>query len=556
MEEKNLVQKTTIMDGKVKALALLEEHKKRFEKKIHKVTENVYCAVGYGLGNSTLIVTNKGNIIVDTTESIDAASEIKAEFDKISPLPTAAIIYTHGHSDHVNGASVFMTEHTEIYSNLKTVEFFHTQFNQLKSILDMRGARQFGVYLPPEHTPCSGLGPSLRVNQHKQKLIFPTKVFEDFLELTIGDVTIQLVSAPGETDDQIFIWIPEQKVLLGADNYYPAFPNLYTIRGTTPRPVLQWVQSLDKMRDLQAEYLILGHTEPVFGAERIDELLTMYRDAIQYVHDSTVRGMNAGKTPEQLMEEISLPKHLLEYRELRELYGSVSQSVRAIYNGYLGWFDGNATNLEKLPPKIYAQKMAKLAGGTDELIEEARKALEQEEYQWAAELSDILLALIPDSDEVRIVKIEALTELGLRSYNSNNRSYYLSQANELKANVRNPKTKPLKNRLAYAYAMPLDSFFSNMTILLKPERCLDQSYSVNVGITDNGENYKIEIRKGIAEIRKGFVQDPVLSIITEEKLWKEIIVGARDCEEAIQTGELQLEGESDLFKQFIVLFLQ
>jgi alkyl sulfatase BDS1-like metallo-beta-lactamase superfamily hydrolase len=543
----------TVNDGKEKALACLEEHTKRFQKGIEKITDNIYCAVGYGLANSTLIVTEKGNIIVDTTESMDAAAEIKAEFDKISPLPTAAIIYTHGHADHVNGAAVFMDEHTEIYSNSKTVEFFHTQFNQLKSILDRRGARQFGVYLPPTHTPCSGLGPSLRVNQQKQKLIFPTKVFESSLEITIGGVTLQLVSAPGETDDQIFIWIPEQKVLLGADNYYPAFPNLYTIRGTTPRPVLQWVQSLDKMRDLQAEYLVLGHTEPVFGSERIAELLTMYRDAIQFVHDSTVRGMNKGKTPDQLVEEILLPKHLLEYSELRELYGSVAQSVRAIYDGYLGWFDGNATNLEKLPPKVFSQKIVQLAGGTNVLFQEAKKALEQEEYQWAAELSDMLLALIPDNKDVKKVKREALTELGLRSYNSNNRSYYLSQAKELKEGFKFPE-KPLQAKISYAHAMPLDSFFSTMAILLKPERCMDKTYSVNIRITDKAVSYKIEIRKGIVEVRKGVASDPALSVKTEEKVWKDIVVGARECEEVMQVEELRIEGDSILFKEFIGLF--
>ncbi|OLO38040.1 hypothetical protein BTR23_12895 [Alkalihalophilus pseudofirmus] len=544
----------TIKDRKVKALATLEEHKRRFQKKVVQVTDNIYCAVGYGLANSTLIVTDQGNIIVDTAESIEAASEIKEEFDKISPLPTAAIIYTHGHFDHVNGSPVFMSEDTEIYSNVKTVEFFKTQFNKLKNILDMRGARQFGVFLPPELKPPSGLGPSLRFNRNNQKLMFPTQVFEDYLELTIGNVTLQLVSAPGETDDQIYIWIPEQKVLLGADNYYPAFPNLYTIRGTSPRPVLQWVHSLDRMRDLQAEYLVLGHTKPVFGAERIADLLTMYRDAIQFVHDSTVRGMNQGKTPDQLVEEISLPQHLLEYSELRELYGSVTQSVRAIYDGYLGWFDGNATNLERLSPKIYAEKIAQLSGGTENLLREAKKALENEEYQWAAELSDLLLALLPDVDDVRQIKIKALTELGLRSYNSNNRSYYLSQAGELKENSKVPKRKPLETRIAYAYAMPLDSFFSNMTTLLKPERCLDKTYAVNIQITDQQTDYKIVIRKGIAEIRKGAVEDPVLSIQTEEKIWKNIVIGVKECEEAIQAGELHIKGDATLLSEFIALF--
>jgi len=544
----------TFNEGKEQAIALLEEHKKRFTKRIEKVNEHIYCAVGYGLANSTLIITSEGNIIVDTTESIDVATEVKAEFDKISPLPTAAIIYTHGHTDHVGGASVFMSEGTEILSNSKTVEFFQTQFNLLHQILDMRGARQFGVYLPPDHTPCSGLGPFLRVSRNKSKLLFPTKVFKGEMKVTFGDVTLQLVSAPGETDDQIYIWIQDEKVLLGADNYYPAFPNLYTIRGTSPRPVLLWVQSLDCMRDLQAETLVLGHTEPVYGKERISELLTIYRDAIQYVHDSTVRGMNQGKTPDQLVEEITLPPHLQAYEELRELYGSVSQSVRAIYDGYLGWFDGNATNLEKLPAKIYAKKIARLSGGVDVLKKETRVALDNEEYQWAAELSDLLLSLMPDDCEVKAFKAEALTNLGLRTYNSNNRSYYLSQANELKGNFRFHEKKPMQMRVSFAKAMPLDSFFSNMAILLQPERCLDKDYSVNVHIKDCEKNYAMKIRRGVAEIRSGWTADSILSIKIEEMVWKELIVGARDCEEVIRNGTMELTGEFIQFQEFIELF--
>lgn len=305
----------------------------------------------------------------------------------------------------------------------------------------------------------------------------PTTVFEDAVKLQFGSTVMQLVSAPGETEDQIFIWLPEEKVLLGADNYYPAFPNLYTIRGTSPRPVLQWVYSLDKMRALQAEYLVLGHTEPVYGKEKIAELLTIYRDGIQYIHDSTVRGMNAGKTVDELVEEISLPESLASYEELRELYGSISQSVRAIYSGYLGWFDGNASNLEQLSSRAFAQKMADLAGGNNRLLKEATNAVENGEFQWAAQLADMLLSLLPENDQALQVKIRALTELGLRSYNSNNRSYYLSQAKELQNGV--PFLNNRSNHSAYAYAekMPIRAFFQQMTILLQPEKCEHRALS-------------------------------------------------------------------------------
>ncbi|MEK4667767.1 alkyl sulfatase dimerization domain-containing protein [Niallia sp. FSL R7-0271] len=540
-------------DEKELALMYLQEHTKRFTKRVEKVTENIYCAVGYGLANSTLIVTDAGNIIVDTTEGIETAAEVKKEFDKISPLPTIAVIYTHGHPDHINGASVFADDKTEIYANKLTLDFIQTQYNQLNSILEIRGARQFGVFLQPEHYPYSGLGPALKLSGTK-KIMVPTTVFEDAVKLQFGSTVMQLVSAPGETEDQIFIWLPEEKVLLGADNYYPAFPNLYTIRGTSPRPVLQWVYSLDKMRALQAEYLVLGHTEPVYGKEKIAELLTIYRDGIQYIHDSTVRGMNAGKTVDELVEEISLPESLASYEELRELYGSISQSVRAIYSGYLGWFDGNASNLEQLSSRAFAQKMADLAGGNNRLLKEATNAVENGEFQWAAQLADMLLSLLPENDQALQVKIRALTELGLRSYNSNNRSYYLSQAKELQNGV--PFLNNRSNHSAYAYAekMPIRAFFQQMTILLQPEKCEHRALSLSLTITDDQKQHILVIRNGIIDIQEGCLTNPDITVATSLSIWKEIILGILNPNDAANNAGFQLTGDAVSFSQFVGFF--
>src|SRR5690606_30251981 len=149
--------------------------------------------------------------------------------------------------------------------------------------------------------------------------------------------------APGETHDHLFVWLAEERVLFAGDNIYKAFPNLYSLRGVSPRPVRRWIDSLDAMRRLEPrpELMILGHTAPVEGADKIQETLTAYRDAIAFVHDSVVRGLNQGKTAEQLAREIRLPPHLASHPYLQEHYGTLSASVRGIACGYLGWFDGD-----------------------------------------------------------------------------------------------------------------------------------------------------------------------------------------------------------------------
>lgn len=531
----------------------LENHAKRFEKRVEQVTDGVYSAVGYALGNSILIVTSEGNIIVDTTESLEAAKEIKQQFDKISPQPTAAVIYTHGHTDHVFGTSAFLNDGTEIYANQKTKEFFDLQFSQMQDVLGIRGRRQFGTRLPQGYVACSGLGPGLRIDRGAPVLIPPTKLFDESLELQFGGLAMTLVHAPGETEDQIFIWIPEKKVLLCADNYYPSFPNLYAIRGTSPRPVQQWIESIDKMRALGAEYLVGSHAGPVRGADKINELLTVYRDAIQYVHDGVVRGANQGKTIDQLVQEIKLPPHLAAYTELLETYGQVSWSVRMIFEGYLGWFDGNATNLDPLSSREQAEKMIALAGGTERLLAEGRKAVEGGEYQWAAEVADMLLAAAPGDRNALEIKIEALFRLGERSHSSNGRSYYFTQALELAGELP-MKPIPLKVKLANARAMPLETFFKNMSIRLDPEASMDKTIAVGFRITDEDKHYMVIVRRGIAEVRPAFTQQPDAVLHLTGEAWKEVSLGAMDLEEEIASGRIVLEGDLERMKQFNALF--
>lgn len=542
-----------ISKTELSATEKLKAQGKRFNKRIEKVTDNIYSAIGYGLANSILICTDEGNIIIDTMESLTAAEQVKQEFDRISPQKTAAIIYTHGHTDHVRGASVFMDEGTEVYAHAKTKDFFYQQFNQLEPVLTLRGARQFGVKVPKEYIPSSGLGPFLFMDQRKPQMVMPTKEFDTFMDLEIGNVHLQLVAAPGETDDHIFIWLPEEEIVFSADNYYPCFPNLYTIRGTTPRPVFQWIESLDKIRALKASIMVPGHAEPIFGKDRIHELLTVYRDAIQYVHDGVVRGMNEGKTPDELVAEIKLPQHLKAYPELQELYGDVAQSVRAIFDGYVGWFDGNATNLAALLPKERAEKYIDLAGGFDIIMTEISKAMYTEEFQWAAELCDMLLAVDPDNSEVIHLKAEALFQLGLTTANSNNRSYYLTQSLELKGEINSPvRTKGVQ--YAFAKKMDMEQFFLKMQLLLDPSKSADKMMTVNLYVTDEARGFQIHIRKGIAEIQSGQSLDKDITVKTTADHWKRIVLGIEDTSAIFTEGRLTLQGDEHIWCQFIALF--
>ena len=201
----------------------------------------------------------------------------------------------------------------------------------------------------------------------------------------------KLVSAVGETDDQIFVWLPESQTLCCGDNFYPCWPNLSAIRGSQYRDVSAWIDSLDAMRAYPAEALLPGHGKATHGYTDIQEVLKNYRDAIEFVLLQTLEGMNQGKTVDELAASITLPEHLKQLPYLGEHYGTVAWSVRGIFAGYAGWFDGNPTHLNPLPPQEEADKLLAMIGGVANVFTAIQQAIAAQQYQWAMQLCDILL---------------------------------------------------------------------------------------------------------------------------------------------------------------------
>ena len=408
---------------------MLEAHTAEFERRVIEVTDGVHVAVGFGLANSILIEGDDGVVTVDTMESPAAAEAVKAEFDKITAKPVRAIIYTHNHYDHVYGAKVFAgDDNPDVYAHEMFMSLVDQRSNVLQPALFVRSARQFGVPLPPSAFPNAGIGPRLVLSGGAlANFIPPNKTFSNEYTFEVAGVKVKLVHAVGETDDQIYVWLPDKRTLLPADNFYKAFPNLYAIRGTPYRDVRKWVASLDKMIGEKPEHLVPSHTRPISGTARIEETLTDYRDAIQSVFDQTIAGMNEGLTPDELVETVTLPAHLSDKPYLQEYYGTVAWSVRSIFTGYLGWFDGNATNLFPMSPGERAARMVEFAGGEDALLQRVRDAVESEDYQWA----DYFITLDPQSSEAKALKAKALIALGERQISANARSYYLTSGMQL-----------------------------------------------------------------------------------------------------------------------------
>jgi alkyl sulfatase BDS1-like metallo-beta-lactamase superfamily hydrolase len=532
----------------------LAEHTKEFKKDVIKVTEGVYVAIGYGLANSVLLEGRDGVVIVDTMESYETGQEVKRAFDAITRKPVRALIYTHFHADHIFGAQVFTgNRRVDVYSHETTLASIDRFTTITRDITYIRAMRMFGTFLPREMHENCGIGPFLGVGPDtRYALIRPNKTFSGGrLRLTIAGMKLELIFAPGETDDQIVVWLPEKRVLLAADDYYKSFPNLYTIRGTKYRDVNRWAETLDMMRGLRAEYLIPCHTRPLGGAEKIYEVLTDYRDAIKYVHDQTIRYMNMGLTPDEIVEKVKLPSHLVKKPYLREYYGTVPWSVRNIFNGYLGWFSGNATELNPLPPREMAARYAKLAGGEDALLEKTRVAFAEKDYQWVLTLCDQLIQLNHEKSAAIEMKAASLRALGLQQGNANARNYYLTQALELEGEI---DLTPPKVRSDTVVFVPLKAIFSGMAVNLNPEKSADVDTVVAFRFPDTRDIYAIHVRRGVAWIENRLPAKADISVTVNSTVWKEVVAGIRNPAVALAKGDVKVEGGVLKLVKFLGLF--
>ena len=536
----------------------LSEHSKIMEKKIYRVRENVYLAYGFGLANSTMVIGDDGVIIIDVMETPERGREVFAEFQKITDKPIKAVVYSHNHIDHVGGVRAFISKEDVASGEVKLIAHSSLPdavFNwsgTVGPILARRSSYFAGSFLErgPEGWVNMGIGPRIFTGQ--ATFLSPNVTFDDRLELTVAGIEMHVIHVPSETDDEIVVWFPGLKLLQTAEVLQgEAFPNLHTMRGTKYRDPVQWYKAVDVLRGLPAEYMVPSHGRPVHGYRSIQEVLTHYRDAIQYVHDQSVRLMNKGALPEQLAELIKLPPSLAHHSWLGEFYGSIKNSVRQFYSGYLGWYQGDPWEVDRTPPLQRANHYVRTMGGRAAVLAEAERALAEKEYTWAAEILTYLLRIDSEDQDARLLKANALREWGYRQITSTWRNWALTAAKELEGTLP-PGKGIMKSSPDIADTFPGNRIIELLSTRVAAERCADIRQRVGIIITDTAEGYALELRRGIAEFH------PEIPTDTPEKinLTRQQLLALFLGEASLKTlsGELKTEGDIDKLSAFYGCF--
>lgn len=470
----------------------------------------VYCPNGY-LGNSTIIEGDDGLIVYDTGVNNDAGEVIASEIAEIADKPVRAIFYSHHHADHYNGTSAIVdpadveSGAVEIYAWENFSEERANEFGEILNRQVMGVAYYGGAFLPPEDRHHHGIGTIPAGGP--PGFIPPTTVLSADTTLTIAGVELEVFYTGGEAISEFGIHIPQFDMVIIADEFFTGIPNLHSIRGSKPRMPDNYLGALDRVLDIEPEWLLGSHIMPIRGRDRIAEAVTKYRDVTQYLWDQSVRLINKGYTPVELQHALKdLPAGVWDPPYTVPSYGTPFTAVPEFFTGWVSWFSGDATDLFPSKPATKARRFAELAGGVDALLDAAKADHRDGNHQLAAELAQVALRADPGNGDARLLKAAALRARGYQEVNPIARSWYLTGALELEGAIDPTRILAQGRAMLEAAATPADTV-RGWRYHLDADKASGQRVTVGLRFTDTGDELTVRVRHSILVVDDGIADD-------------------------------------------------
>ncbi|MDM0114792.1 alkyl sulfatase dimerization domain-containing protein [Variovorax sp. J22R133] len=536
------------------------------EPKIIKVREGVHCFVGGSLVIRTIIEAPEGLVIYDTGDDIEDGERALVAIRQISDKPIKAVIYSHNHYAHgtrpiIEGqGDVMIIGHPSVNQNFEVLSAgFATggTFPEAAPVLASRFMLQFGSYLPADGPDSRFLGGIPKISE-KGTVLANRLVAHDGETFDVAGLKMQFFTKYfSDSEDTLSVWIPELGVAL--NNFvWPTLPNFYTLRGDVFRTPHEWMAGVRVLRDLGATYLVNTHALPVVGKEEVQGTLERYMDAISFLIDQTMRGINKGLGPRELREFVRLPDVLRDEPHNAEIYGEFNYFPSHIYNHIFGWFDGDAANIHRLPPQEEARRIVRGFGGAAVVERQAREALEQnDEVLWSLQLINWLLSADPEGADVqalRLLKARALREMAYRASGTIARHFCLAQALELEGKLQIP-TAILPSVQDVLAAEP-GRFVSFQRVRLDPAKAGNQQVTLRIVIEDKGQAFALAVRHGVAEFREGesaIAGKADAELRLSHQSWAEIYTGKTTVAAALQSGAAKADDNAKV-KAFFAMF--
>ena len=534
---------------------------------LFEVAPTIFQVRGMDISNVTFIAGDTGWIVIDPLTAEETARAALALVDEqLGARSVHAVIYTHSHTDHFGGIHGLLSDEdlesgrVELIAPAGFLEAAISENVLAGTAMLRRAMYMYGAFLPHDaqgHVD-TGLGKGLPALP-TVGLVAPTLEIEATgTELTIDGVRMVFQITPGtEAPAEMNIFFPDQRALCMAENCTSNQHNVYTLRGAQVRDALLWSKYIDESIVLygdDTDILFASHHWPRWGHEQIEHFLSSQRDAYRYVHDQTLRLANQGFTMNEIAEQLELPDGLGDEFFNYGYYGTVSHNAKAVYQRYLGWFDGNPAHLWPHPPVEAARRYVEFMGGSAAVLEKAARYFNEGDYRWVVEVVNHVVFAEPGNESARLLQADALEQLGYQSESGPWRDFYLTGALELRANgtalkgVRGNALGP-----GLVRSMTVDLLVDLLGVRLNGPRAERLELDVNLVISDrDGDLWTFGTRHGVIHARHGVRSTSALvEIESTIESFSAFASGSKSLEELLGTDGFRATGELALLAQFV-----
>lgn len=536
------------------------EHLARLERRLYEVTEGVWCLVGNGLSNQTFVEGPAGLVVIDTGESVEEMTEALREIRVHTSAKVVAVIYTHFHYCNgtravfdESGGSVPVWAHEGVESNIRSRSI------ELAPVAGRGLVHQFSMLLPddgPDGLTQVGLGLEYRRREHApftRGFVPPSETVTGPTTTTLAGLRVDLVPAPSDADDNLNVFFPELGLCVN-NLAWPALFNVFAIRGEPYRDPQVLLTGFDGILDSAPEYLVCAHGPPLSGRQAVAEAVTDARDAIQFLWDQTVRGVNRGLTHGELIEFVQLPAHFDSSYLTQQNYGLAEHHVRQICTGLVGWFDGFEASLFPLPTGERCRRLVEGFGGREKVAVLAQEALLADDLRWALELATWPVRADGGTNEERQMLASVLRAIGQRTTSANVRGWCLTRSHDLEGLLDLDRYRV--HRLGHSQVLATDPnvIIAGLRVLVDPRRAegMDDHVRFRVGSGAEVRVCGLRMRNLVAVPTDGSGAEMELAM-THDVL-ADLLSGRRSLDELLADSSLTSSGDTERVERFFACF--
>ena len=524
---------------------------------LFQVVPDIYQVRGYDITTMSLIKGKTGWIVIDPMHSVETA---RAAMDLVKrtlgDYPVKAVIYSHPHADHYQGVKGVVSDEqvaageVEIIAPAGFMEHAISENIYAGTAMQRRATYMYGLPLLRDEKGLvdDGLGKYPSIG--RSSLIAPTiEIDRTGQNLTIDGVRMEFqYTTNTEAPVEVNIWLPDHKALFMAENCVGTLHNILTLRGAQVRDPLSWAEFLEQARKLygdKAEVVFTAHNWPRFGNDKVIELLENQRDMYKYINDQTLNLINKGYTMDEISNMIILPESLQEYWYTHGFYGQIYMGVKATYQKYLGFYDANPINLNRLPPQEFARYITEYMGGADAALERLSEDYDAGRYELVASIAHYLVFADPDNMQAREIEADALEQLGYQAESGPARNAYLVAARELRS------TEPVRGRTMISAdvmsAMSLSQLLDYLAVRLNGSEADGENFRMDLIINDTAEKASIQVKNSVLVfwLNQSSTQANA-TVYMPRKTLEQLAL-----DPSVPAADVIVAGDSSLFERFI-----